>query len=210
MGEVYLLHFLYAFLIFFISLIILVLVVPIDLSFLIVVDKASFETELNFSVILGFMRGIVIFGSKGSSFKLLLTSIPVYRSEQEKRERKKKKKPSPRSPQENLSLVTKLFNPLSGLLRAVLRHTRVKELDCSIDVGLSDPVQTGMVCGVCYPVWETIHPFVPNASFSLSPVFIEEVLNASLKGSLSLRIASILVPLLRLFTKKEFRMLRKR
>lgn len=210
MSGVYLINLLYVFIIIIILLIILILVVPSDLSFLIAVDGPSLETELNFRVLSGLMRGTMIFGSEGSSFKLLLATIPVYRSVQEERERKKEKKPSPRAPQENLSLFKKLYNPFVRLSRVVLRHTRVKELDCSIDVGLSDPVLTGMVCGVCYPLWETIYPFVPNGTFSISPVFIEEVFNASLKGSLSLRIALILVPLLRLFTKKEFRMLRKR
>ena len=96
------------------------------------------------------------------------------------------------------------------LLRAVLRYTHVKELDCCIDVGLPDPVHTGIVCGISYPLWETIHPLIPNGNFAISPVFTEEVFDAKLKGSISLRIALILVPLAKLFTKKEFRMLRKR
>jgi len=197
---------LYAFFLILIALIILILVVPSELSFLLVTKGPSMETEMNFSVLLGFLKGYMTSFAEGSSFELLLATFPIYKAEQKKGKQKKKKPRKRRSPQESLSLFRKLYGPFLRLLRAILRYTHVKELDCRIDVGLPDPVHTGMVCGMSYPLWETIHPLIPNGTFAISPVFTEEVFNASLKGSISLRIALILVPLLKLFTKKEFRM----
>lgn len=64
-----------------------------------------------------------------------------------------------------------------------------------------------MMCGMVYPVWETIYPFLPNATFVMVPVFTEEVFDASVSGSLRLRLGGVIVPLLRLLAKKELRML---
>ena len=204
---------LYAFFLILIALIILILVVPTELSFLLVTKGLSMEAEMNFSVLIGFLRGSMTSYADGSSFELYLATFPIYKVEQKRGKEKKKKEIKPRKrrpPQESLSLFRKLYGPFLRLLRAVLRYTHVKELDCRIDVGLPDPVHTGMVFGMSYPLWETIHPLIPNGNFAISPVFTEEVFDASLRGSFSLRIALILVPLLKLFTKKEFRMIRKR
>jgi len=211
MSGISIIPILYAFILILIALIILILVVPSELSFLLVTEGLSLEAEMNFSVLSGFLKGSMTSYAEGGSFELYLATFPIYKVKQKKgKERKEIKPRKRRPPQESLSLFRKLYGPFVRLLRAVLRYTHVKELDCRIDVGLPDPVHTGMVYGISYPLWETIHPLIPNGTFAISPVFTEEVFNASLKGSISLRIALILVPLLKLFTKKEFRMLRKR
>ena len=211
MSGISILNIILVFFLFLISFIILILVIPSDLSFRVAVEGPLFKTELNFRVLTGLIRGSILFGPEGSSFKLLLATLPIYKTEQKKGKRKEEIIPRMgRPPQESLSLFRKLYSPFMRLLIAVLRNTHVKELDCRMDVGLPNPVQTGMVCGMSYPLWETIHPLIPNGTFAIFPIFTGEVFNASLKGSLSLKIVLILVPLLRLFTKKEFRMLRKR
>lgn len=146
---------------------------------------------------------------EGSSFELLFARAPIMKRKQKKEWERKAKPRQGRAPLESIGLFKKLYDPFIGLLRAFLRHTLIRKLDCRIDVGLPDPVHTGMIYGTVYPIWEMIRPFISNASFIMTPVFTEELFNASLRGNISLRIAYIIVPLLRLFSKKEVRMLRR-
>ena len=195
-----------------ISIIILILVYPTKISFTLFSKGLSTEAEINFNLLHGFLRGYIPSYTEDSSFKLYLTIFPIYDT---KRRNMKKKGEEPRKRENGLSpdrvsLFLGLIGPIVRLLRAVIHHTHVKELDCHFDVGFSDPVQMGMFCGIYYPIWETIQPFIPNGSFTITPVFTKEMFDASLKGSISLRIAHILIPLLKLLTKKEFRMIRRR
>lgn len=191
-----------------IILIVLILVVPSELSFLLAMEGLELETELNFGVLLGFLRGNVTSYPEGSLFELRLLAVPIIKRKQKKEDRERKAKPRVEMAiQEKIGLYRKLSDPFIRLLRAFLRHTRLKDLDCHIDLGLSDPVPTGMISGAVHTILGTISPFAPNASFTLTPVFTQEVFNATLRGSISLRIAHILIPVLRLFMKKEFRMI---
>lgn len=210
MSGIHILHVLYAFFLIIIALIVLVLIVPSELSFLLATEGLSLETELNFSILSGFLGGSMTSDPEGSSFELLLFArAPIMKRKQKKEWERKAKPRQGRAPLESIGLFKKLYDPFIGLLRAFLRHTLIRKLDCRIDVGLPDPVHTGMIYGTVYPIWEMIRPFISNASFIMTPVFTEELFNASLRGNISLRIAYIIVPLLRLFSKKEVRMLRR-
>jgi hypothetical protein len=194
------------------SLIILILVYPTKISFTLFSKGLSTDAEINFNLLHGFIRGFISSYTEDSSFKLYLAIFPIYDTKQRKmqeKEAKPRKRENWLSP-DRVSLLLGLIGPIVRLLRAVLRHIHVKELDCHFDVGFPDPVQTGMFCGIYYPILETIQPFIPNGSFTITPVFTKEVFATSVKGSISLRIALILVPLIKLLTNKEFRMIRRR
>lgn len=186
------------------------MVVPVELSFLAATEGLQMEMEFNFNVILGLLSGSVISEPEVSSFELRLLRIPVIRRRQREEDREKEEEPRERRPiRESLGLIRKLYDPSMGLLRAVLRNTKVRELDLSVEAGLPDPALTGVMSGAVHPMWMVIQPLTPYATFAFTPVFTGEVFKTSLKGGLSLRIAAIVLPLLRLFTKKEFRILRR-
>ena len=165
------------------------------------------KQEFKFRGLWGLVAGVVSPGPEGRMFTLLLAGIPFYR--RRLREERREREVDWRLLFENRALFGKLYDPFMRVLKAVLRHMSVKELDCRLEVGFSDPVETGMMCGMMYPLWGTVRPFFPNATFVMVPVFTEEVSNASLMGSIRLRLAGVIVPLIRLLTKKELRMLRK-
>jgi hypothetical protein len=75
--------------------------------------------------------------------------------------------------------------------------------------GLSDPYVSGMIFGVVYPVIEMTEMAVPQLSFSLTPVFVEERFYSDVRGNISLRIIRIFATLLRFFLSKEYRAYRR-
>lgn len=101
----------------------------------------------------------------------------------------------------------KLFQPIMKVLKAFLRHTHLRELEARIKLGLPDPSHTGMLCALFYSLRQMYYSLIPVGTFSLTPVFTEEVFTASLRGRITLRIIMILIPILGLFLKKDFRTL---
>lgn len=215
MSGVFILQIFAYLFIFIIILIILILVIPFQLSFLISVDGTLIEIDANFRIIYGLLKGQIFTDTEVTYFKILIFNIPIYTSpeKKEKKEEKEKLKDEktvkPKVSRESVRLVKGLQQPITKLAKAIFRHTHVRELDAHIEAGFPDPYETSMLCALIYPLQATIYPFIPTGNFTLTPVFTKEMFKASLKGRLHLRIAMILIPLLRLFTKQEFRMLRK-
>jgi hypothetical protein len=77
-----------------------------------------------------------------------------------------------------------IFKPgVMRIIRALVRHTRLRRLICDIRFGLSSPAATGMAFG-CYTA---IRPFImqdSRVSLSASPVFDRELLEGSCRCDL--------------------------
>lgn len=184
--------------------------IPFQVSFQIFADGTLIEAKLTVRILLGLLKGSIIFEPKGSLFKLSLLSIPIHTSMYKEEDTKKDdKKSEDRSALESLNIFKKLYQPIVRMLKAVLRNTKLKELDGSLKLGLPDPFQTGMFCAMFYPLREMYYSIIPIGIFTFTPVFSEEVFNASVYGRIHLRIMLMLIPLLQLFIDKEFRMLLK-
>jgi hypothetical protein len=161
---------------------------------------------------MGLLKASITFGPGGNFFRFFLFSIPIYTStideEDEKEEEEKEEKTDYRSILDRLRSFTSsrgLLQPFVRALKAILRHIHLRELDVRIKVGLPDPFQTGMLSAVFYPIRQVYHSLIPVGSIELTPVFSEEVYNASVRGRITLSIIMILIPILRLFLKKDFR-----
>jgi hypothetical protein len=72
-----------------------------------------------------------------------------------------------------------IFKPgVMRIIRALVRHTRIRRLICDIRFGLSSPAVTGMAFG-CYTAIRPLVMLDRRVSLSVSPVFDRELLEGS-------------------------------
>jgi hypothetical protein len=191
------------------------LIIPTKVYFYLALKELKMNAKLDISILLGFLKFSIRMTNGQGFFQLFLARFSIYKTEmgddgEKEEEEKIEEEPAvERSLQEKLRLFRGLVRPMIRIFMAILRHTHLKELDCRMDIGLSDPFYTGMVLGVIYPMWESIHPLIPETNLLVSPRFTEEKFDVSLRGRFTLIILLILIPILRLLISKEFRMLRK-
>lgn len=214
MNIVYLLQIFAIIILILFSILILILVLPFQLFFNVSAEGTLFEALIAFSILIGLLKVSISFGQKGNLFRLFLFSIPIYTStldeEAEKEEEEKEGKTEDRSLIDRIRSFSSsrgLLQPFVRVLKAFLRHIHLRELDAMIKVGLPDPFQTGMLCALFYPLRQVYYSLIPVGSIELTPVFSEEVYNASIRGRITVSIIMILIPILRLFLKKDFRTL---
>jgi hypothetical protein len=187
-------------------------VIPFQFSFNVSAEGTLFEALIAFSILLGLLKASISFGPRGNLFRLFLFSIPIYTStideEVEKEEEEKEEKTDVRSILDRIRSFSSsrgLLQPFVRVLKAFLRHTNLRELEARIKVGLPDPFQTGMLCALFYPLRQFYYSLISVGSIELTPVFSEEVYNASIRGRITLSLIMILIPILQLFLKKDFR-----
>lgn len=213
MSVYALLLFLFYLLVILISIIFLVIVFPLNFSFLSNVDGFYYDAKGDFSVLLGLLSGSTDLHPEGGSFKLYAFSLPIYSThwtgkEKEPEEKEPEEKPidKPKKRKRDLRI---LIEPIKRLFDSSIRIIKVKKLDVSLITGLSDPYASGLIFGVVFPFIEMMRIYFPLLSFSLTPVFVEERFRSRVCGSISLRIILFVVPLLRFFLSKEYREYRK-
>lgn len=204
MSRMFIILFLFGFLL---ALLIYFLVLPFELSFRVEMKGALAEQEYRVRGFLGLIGASLASGPEVRTPTLFLFGIPLYR--RERREEVSRGGVDWHLLFERRDLIKELSSPFVEFVRTVIHHLSLRNMDCQLEIGLPDPVDTAMMCGVLCPLSSIIQPFLPNATFVVIPVFVEEIFNLSVRGSLSLRIVSILVPSMRILTKKEFRELRK-
>lgn len=192
---------------------ILITLFPLNISLLSNVDGFYYDAKLDFSVLLGLLNGTTDLHLEGGSFKLFVFSFPIYSTywtreekELEKKEPEKKPNSKPKKRKRDLRI---LIKPIKRLFYSSIRIMKIKKLDVSLITGLSDPYVSGLTFGVVYPFIEMMRIYFPMLSFSLTPVFVEERFKSRVYGSISFIIILFVVPLLRFFLSREYRVYRK-
>lgn len=209
MSVFTLLQFLAYFLLILITILLLVIIFPFNLSTLSKVDGFNYWAQINFSVILGIIFGTLNIDTLGGSFKLLLASFPIYTTNWVNEEQKPEEQEDEKEPKRRRRF-WKLFDPIKRLLKSISNRIKVNQLDLKITAGLSDPYICGLIFGVIYPLTEIVRMYIPKGSISVTPIFMEERLNAKVTADISLRMILLIVPLLRFFLSKEFREYRRK
>ena len=216
MSPVYLLQIFAIIILILFSILILTLVIPFQFSFNVLSEGTIYEAWIAFSILMGLMKASISFGPGRNLFRLFLFSIPIYNStideeaEKDEEAEEKEEKHDDRSLFERIRSFTSsrgLLQPFVRVLKATLRHTHLKELEAIFKVGLPDPFQTGMLCALFYPLRQIYYSLTPVGSIEFTPVFTKEVYNISIRGRITLSIIMILIPVMRLFLKKDFRTL---
>jgi hypothetical protein len=82
------------------------------------------------------------------------------------------------------------------LMKGLLFQLQIRDLAFNLTYGLPDPADTGMLCGYLHTLASIIRGRTRSFSYSLYPVFMDEVFDMHLSGSIRFRIGSFIPPLL--------------
>ncbi|MGB9927307.1 MAG: DUF2953 domain-containing protein [Methanosarcina sp.] len=90
-----------------------------------------------------------------------------------------------------------LRKPLFRLISDVLNGIKIKRLESRVTFGLSDPADTGMLCGSIHAITALIYGRCKHCSFSINPVFMDPMLDLRGKAEIRVRIYSLVFPFLK-------------
>ena len=96
-----------------------------------------------------------------------------------------------------------LRQPLLRLFSDLLNGIKIKRLESYITFGLSDPADTGMLCGVMHSVAGLAYSRCRHCSFSINPVFMNPMIDFRGNLEIRVRIYSLVLPMLKfMFNRK--------
>ncbi|HAE42681.1 MAG TPA: hypothetical protein DCG34_07150 [Clostridiales bacterium] len=87
-----------------------------------------------------------------------------------------------------LAMFNNIKNPLFRLFRDTMRNLMLRCGKCDLRFGLPDPADTGMLCGVLFGAFGSVHQYWHDFSYFLEPRFDEKVLDLQLMADVRLRI----------------------
>lgn len=90
-----------------------------------------------------------------------------------------------------------LRKPLFRLFSDTLKAIKIKNLKADLTFGLSDPADTGMLCGFIHALLGTAYSRCRNCSFSVCPVFMEPLLDFRGSAEIRIRIYSLVFPFIK-------------
>ncbi|WP_292373829.1 DUF2953 domain-containing protein [Methanosarcina sp. UBA411] len=90
-----------------------------------------------------------------------------------------------------------LRKPLFRLFSDLLNGIKIKRLESCVTFGLSDPAETGMLCGFIHAIAGLAYSRCRKCSFSINPVFINPMMDFRGNMEISVRIYSLIFPMLK-------------
>jgi len=90
-----------------------------------------------------------------------------------------------------------LRKPLSRLFSDLLNGVKIKRLESYMTFGLSDPADTGMLCGFIHSVAGLAYSRCRHCSFSINPVFMNPMIDFRGDMEIRVRIYSLIFPMLK-------------
>lgn len=90
-----------------------------------------------------------------------------------------------------------LKKPLFRLFSDMLHGIKIKRLDSCLTFGLSDPADTGMLCGFIHTVAGLIYSRCKHCGFSINPVFLNPMLDFRGDAEIRVRIYSMIFPFIK-------------
>lgn len=87
-----------------------------------------------------------------------------------------------------LAIFNNIKSPLFRLSRDTMRNLMLRCGKCDMRFGLSDPADTGMLCGFLFGVFGSLHQYWHDFSYFLEPSFDEKALDLQLMADVRLRI----------------------
>lgn len=90
-----------------------------------------------------------------------------------------------------------LRKPLFRLFSDLLNGIKIKRLESRMIFGLSDPADTGMLCGFIHSVIGLIYSRCRHCSFSINPVFMDPMLDFHGNTEIRVRIYSLILPVIK-------------
>lgn len=137
-------------------------------------------------------------------FKKLKVYTFNFKSDDDKKDSEDDEK---RDYKEIYKLIKPCFKYFKKFLKDFLKAINVNDLENHLTIGFSNFAKTGEYIGYIWAILSFIRNFIPNSRLSAEPSFTGEVLN--LKGHLNIDVSPLkmIVPIVKLISKKEIRAL---
>jgi hypothetical protein len=90
-----------------------------------------------------------------------------------------------------------LRKPLIRLFSDLLNGIKIKRLESYLTFGLSDPADTGMLCGCIHAIAGLAYSRCKHCSFSINPVFLNQMVDFRGDMEIRVRIYSLIFPMLK-------------
>ncbi len=90
-----------------------------------------------------------------------------------------------------------LRKPLFRLFSDLLKGIKIKRVKSYITFGLSDPADTGMLCGYIHAITGLVYSRCKHCSFSINPVFMNPMIDFRGDMEIRVRIYSLIFPMLK-------------
>jgi len=90
-----------------------------------------------------------------------------------------------------------LRKPLFRLFSDMLNAIKIKNLKADLTFGLSDPADTGMLCGFIHAILGMVYSRCRSCSFSVCPVFMESLLDFRGSAEIRIKIYSLIFPFIK-------------
>lgn len=90
-----------------------------------------------------------------------------------------------------------LRKPLFRLFSDLLKGMKIKHLDSCMIFGLSDPADTGILCGFIHAITGLVYSRCRHCSFSINPRFMDPVLDFRGNAEIRIRIYSLIFPFIK-------------
>ncbi|MFQ6076765.1 MAG: DUF2953 domain-containing protein, partial [Candidatus Bathyarchaeia archaeon] len=185
------------------------LVAPFHLSLSLTKKDVSSRQEFRVAWLKGFLTVVMSSDEGGRFLTVMIFGLRIHRRCLEEKEEEKMRRVDWRSLLESWRLLQSLFDPLMRVVGALLKSVSFEELSCDLEAGLPDPAFAGVLFGYLYAFRALVQTAFPRGRISLNPVFTRSVFNYSLRSTFRLTLWRLVVPMLRLFTKRETRALMK-
>lgn len=94
-------------------------------------------------------------------------------------------------------ILNNIKTPLFRLFRSTMHNLGLRCGKCDLRFGLPDPADTGMLCGVLFGAFGSLHQYWQDFSYFLEPRFDEKVLDLQFMADVRLRIYKFIPVFLR-------------
>ncbi|AKB45368.1 hypothetical protein MSVAZ_3099 [Methanosarcina vacuolata Z-761] len=96
-----------------------------------------------------------------------------------------------------------LRKPLFRLFSDLLNGIKIKRLESNVTFGLSDPADTGMLCGLLHSIAGLAYSRCRHCNFSINPVFMNPMMDFRGDVEIRVRVYSLIFPMLKfMFNRK--------
>ena len=90
-----------------------------------------------------------------------------------------------------------LRKPLFRLFSDLLNGIKIKRLESYMTFGLSDPADTGMLCGILHAITGLAYSRCRHCSFSINPLFMNPMLDFRGNAEIRVKIYSLIFPVIK-------------